>query len=336
MAAAQIPSLYEPINEYKPFAPGIGIVDGPFEYLTIAGVRLTLPFTTRMTVVKLDSGDLFLHSPVAFDAALARHLQSMGTIRHLVSSNQFHYAHIGEWSRAFPEAITWASPGARQRARARRIDVQFEKELGSAPPAEWRNEIDQTAIPGGFFGEIIFFHKVSKALILTDTIINLELDKIDQPWRLATRITGMYHAANSFLECAFRFCCRERRHELPWRRSYRGTLTPLFSAMGVASRRAPIRFSSVCSTELCKNTDPNLNRQARRRDRVASLSLESIVALRNRLVYFSPTVFRLPRGVASRRSSHRSRDTGSLHSLRMRDSPTLSMSERKTKIQNAH
>ena len=193
MAAAQIPSLYEPINEYKPFAPGIGIVDGPFEYLTIAGVRLPLPFTTRMTVVKLDSGDLFLHSPVAFDAALARHLQSMGTIRHLVSSNQFHYAHIGEWSRAFPEAITWASPGARQRARARRIDVQFEKELGSAPPAEWRNEIDQTAIPGGFFGEIIFFHKASKALILTDTIINLELDKIDQPWRLATRITGMYH-----------------------------------------------------------------------------------------------------------------------------------------------
>ena len=27
-----------PINQYKPFAPGIGIVDGPFEYLTSAGV----------------------------------------------------------------------------------------------------------------------------------------------------------------------------------------------------------------------------------------------------------------------------------------------------------
>jgi hypothetical protein len=26
----------------------------------------------------------------------------MGTIRHLVSPNQFHYAHIGEWSKAFP------------------------------------------------------------------------------------------------------------------------------------------------------------------------------------------------------------------------------------------
>jgi hypothetical protein len=51
-------SLYEPINIYKPVAPNIGIVDGPFEYLTVGGVKLPLPFTTRMTVVRL-SGRLF-------------------------------------------------------------------------------------------------------------------------------------------------------------------------------------------------------------------------------------------------------------------------------------
>ena len=186
-------SLYEPINKYKPLASGIGIVDGPFEYLTMAGVRLPLPFTTRMTVVQLRGGDLFLHSPTAFDADLARQLQTMGTIRHLVSPNQFHYAHVGEWSRAFPEAITWASPGTRSRARARRVDVQFKADIGSAPPPDWREEIDQTRIPGGIFGETVFFHKASKTLILTDTIINLELDKINQPWRFAARITGMYH-----------------------------------------------------------------------------------------------------------------------------------------------
>jgi hypothetical protein len=42
-------SLYEPINTYKAVAPNIGIVDGPFEYLTVGGVKLPLPFTTRMT-----------------------------------------------------------------------------------------------------------------------------------------------------------------------------------------------------------------------------------------------------------------------------------------------
>ena len=61
------------------------------------------PFTTRMTVVQLSNGDLFLHSPIAFDAALATHLQSLGRVRHLVSPNRGHYAHIGEWARDFPE-----------------------------------------------------------------------------------------------------------------------------------------------------------------------------------------------------------------------------------------
>jgi len=42
-------SLYEPINVYKPVAPDIGIIDGSLEYLTVAGIRLPLPFTTRMT-----------------------------------------------------------------------------------------------------------------------------------------------------------------------------------------------------------------------------------------------------------------------------------------------
>ncbi len=30
-------------------------------------------------------------------------------------------------------------------------------------------------------------------MILADTIINIELDKITEPWRTATKLTGMYH-----------------------------------------------------------------------------------------------------------------------------------------------
>jgi hypothetical protein len=95
-------SLYEPINVYKPVAPNVGIVDGPFEYLTAGGVRLPLPFTTRMTVGRLSNGDLFLHSPIKFDGGLANKLLGLGAVRHLVSPNQFHYAHIGSGQRHFP------------------------------------------------------------------------------------------------------------------------------------------------------------------------------------------------------------------------------------------
>lgn len=185
--------LYDPINVYKAVAPNIGIVDGPFEYLTALGIRMPLPFTTRMTVVRLVNGDLFLHSPIAFDERLAIEIRALGRIRHLVSPNQFHYAHIGEWANAFPGTIPWASPGVRSRARARRVDVIFKRDLEEQPPSEWSEEIDQVLVPGGIFKEFVFFHKASKTLILTDTIINLELEKVTQPWRAFTKLSGMYY-----------------------------------------------------------------------------------------------------------------------------------------------
>ncbi|USJ28613.1 DUF4336 domain-containing protein [Ensifer adhaerens] len=186
-------SLYEPINVYKTLAPDIGIVDGPLEYLTVGGIRLPLPFTTRITVVHLSNDDLFLHSPIKFDERLAKELRGLGRVRHLVSPNQFHYAHIGEWARAVPEAIAWASPRVRRRARARHVDVDFTRDLDVTAPEEWSRDIDQLLFPGGYFKEFIFFHKDSRTLILTDTIINIELDKIDEPWRTLTKLTGMHH-----------------------------------------------------------------------------------------------------------------------------------------------
>ena len=186
-------TLYEPINVYKPIAPDIGVVDGPIEYLTSAGIRMPMPFTTRMTVVRLKNGDLFLHSPIAFDEGLAAELSELGTIRHLVSPNQFHYAHIGEWQKAYPDAVAWASPGVRRRARARRVEIRFDADLQPDPSEAWRRELDQTLVPGGIFKEFVFFHQASATLILTDTIMNIELDKIGEPWRTATRLSGMYH-----------------------------------------------------------------------------------------------------------------------------------------------
>jgi hypothetical protein len=95
MSANDVSSLYEPINEYEPFAARIGIVDGPFEYVSTIGMKLPRPFTTRMTVVQLATGDLFLHSPIAFDATLATKLGSLGRIRRLVSPNRGHITHGG-------------------------------------------------------------------------------------------------------------------------------------------------------------------------------------------------------------------------------------------------
>jgi hypothetical protein len=74
-----------------------------------------------------------------------------------------------------------AAPRVRQRARARHVDVEFTKNLDANAPDEWREELDQLLFPDGYFKEFIFFHRSSKTLIVTDTIINLEWDKISEP-----------------------------------------------------------------------------------------------------------------------------------------------------------
>lgn len=165
-------------------------MDGPFEYVSMLGRELPWPFTTRMTVLQLKNGDLFLHSAIKYDSWLAQDLQQMRTIRHLVSPNKLHYAHIEEWSRAFPDAVSWASPGVRERTRSRRIDVAFKRDLGETAPPEWQGEIDQLIIPSGSFQEVVFFHRASKTLLLADTIMNFELDKLKQPYRLIARLSG--------------------------------------------------------------------------------------------------------------------------------------------------
>ncbi len=187
MQADVFSPLYEPINTYKPFAPMIGVADGPFEYVVLAGIKMPLAFTTRMTIVQLANGDLFLHSPIAFDPALAERLRSMGTVRHLVSPNRGHYAHVGEWGRAFPNAVTWASPGVRQRARSVGIEVCFERDLGPDAPDDWRDEMDQTIIPGAVLEEVVFFHRSSRTLIVADTIMNFELERLTQPLRMIAK-----------------------------------------------------------------------------------------------------------------------------------------------------
>lgn len=187
-------SLYEPINVYKPIAEGIGVVDGPLVHMTYPGLPfLKIPFPTRMTVVKLPAGDLWLHSPIAYEPSLADALSAIGPIRHLVSPNKIHYANIAAWKAAFPEAAAWASPGVRERARDRAIPVAFDADLSQNAPDAWQDCLKQTVIQGGFMDEVVFFHTQSRTLILADGIENFELDKIKQPYRFLVWATGAYH-----------------------------------------------------------------------------------------------------------------------------------------------
>jgi len=158
---------YRPIQVLKMVAKDIWIVDGPL--IKFKGVS----FPTRMTVVRLSSGELFIHSPIEINQNLKEEIEKLGEVKHLVSPNRIHYWWIGEWKALYPNAISWASPGSR--GASRKAGWEFDKDLSDEPEIEWREDIEQLIVKGSrILEEVVFYHKDSNTLILADLIENFE------------------------------------------------------------------------------------------------------------------------------------------------------------------
>ena len=177
---------YLPLDTLKPVAEDIHIVD------SLAPGLLSKTLPARMTVIRLPGGNLLLHSPTRFRVTLKSALERLGPIRHLVAPNLAHWSFLPGWQRTFPEAITWAAPGVRERSAPRKKGVRVDRELGDTAPAEWGGAIELVIIPGAMsFHEAALFHKPTRTLVLADTVINLEPPKIPAVMRPVARLFGM-------------------------------------------------------------------------------------------------------------------------------------------------
>src|SRR5690349_12115477 len=92
-------AAYPPLDTLKPVAPDIWIVDGA--PIHPGGV----PMPVRMTVIRLASGDLFLHSPIRHSPELQTEISRLGPIRHLVAPSFGHWMFLKAWQDANPKAI---------------------------------------------------------------------------------------------------------------------------------------------------------------------------------------------------------------------------------------
>jgi hypothetical protein len=177
---------YAPLNVLKPLADDVWIVDGPeirFKYALIG-----VPFPTRMTVVRLPGGGVWIHSPVAPDEALMQQVSETGEVRFLIAPNTLHYWWVPDWKARFPDAEVHAVPGLEHAAKR---SLKMDCTLGETPPAAWAKAIDQVMVRGDILTEAAFFHRPSRTLILTDLIENFELSRVRGFWlRLLLRLGG--------------------------------------------------------------------------------------------------------------------------------------------------
>ncbi len=139
----------------------IWIADGP------AVSFYGFPYPTRTAMVRLDSGDLWVWSPIELDSQLRAEVDDLGPVRHLVSPNKIHHLFLGAWADAWPEARLYASPGLARRRR----DLTFYAELGNTPDAAWEGQIDQVVIGGSVvMNEVVFFHRRSATCLVCDLV----------------------------------------------------------------------------------------------------------------------------------------------------------------------
>ncbi|MEJ1967479.1 MAG: DUF4336 domain-containing protein [Rhizomicrobium sp.] len=145
----------------QPFGENIWLADGPVT--AVLGFR----YPTRMAVILLSGGALFIWSPIPLSEELRAAVDALGDVRYVIAPNSLHHLFLGEWRRAYPGARLYAPPGL----RARRKDIAFDGDLGDAPAPEWSEDIDQVLVRGNAIAtEAVFFHRKSRTAIFTDLI----------------------------------------------------------------------------------------------------------------------------------------------------------------------
>ena len=179
-------ATYPPLDTLKPIAENVWIVDsGP---IRPGGV----PLPVRMTVLRLENGDLLLHSPTGLTEALVAALQALGPVRHLVAPNIAHWTFLKDWQQRFPDAVTWAAPGLRDRGQVQASGLRLDRDLSEQAPPEWSAEIEQGIIQGAGYVEVYFFHRPSRTLILTDVIQHMHSARLPAVTRAFVLLSGAH------------------------------------------------------------------------------------------------------------------------------------------------
>ena len=168
---------------------------------------LGMSLGTRMTIIRLADGGIWLHSPIAPTPALMQQIDALGPITAIVAPNKFHHLFLKHWLTTYLSARVYAPPGLRRK----RPDIRFNEDLGDAPPESWADQIDQTIFSGSrAFDEVVFYHRRSGVLILTDLIVNVRAETQSLIGRIVGSLDGVAYP-NGATPRLYRLSMRDNR-----------------------------------------------------------------------------------------------------------------------------
>ena len=163
-----------------PFSEKCWIVNADFKQF---GVHLG----GRMTIIEVSENRYWVHSPVFPSAGFINNMKHGSTITAVVMPNLYHHKYLNHFQRLFPKARYFAPSGYEEKVKSARIDEEISEKN--------QRDFGIQAIP--ILGmprvnEWVFFHKLSKTLIISDLLFNI---CNSQSWmtRIVMWLNGAYN-----------------------------------------------------------------------------------------------------------------------------------------------
>jgi hypothetical protein len=113
-----------------------------------------------MTILRTRGHELVIHNPIRLEESAYSRLETLGLVAHIVAPNRFHNSDGAFYRTRFPLARFYP-PGS--------INLSW--------PHALRREVDAIQVDGlRLLNEAVFFHAISKTLIVTDLVFNMQVN----------------------------------------------------------------------------------------------------------------------------------------------------------------
>lgn len=156
----------------RAIAKNIWVQEQPLKFLG-------LEVGTRMTVIRLKNGELIVISPIQANETVIEELNEIGNVSLLIAPNLYHHLFLSDFKAIYPKAKILAPPGL----ELKRPDIPIDRKLEEKGQIGTDREVEYLLFAGlkffdlkGFsiLNEIVFLHRESHTLILTDTAYHFD------------------------------------------------------------------------------------------------------------------------------------------------------------------
>jgi len=128
----------------------------------------------RGTVVKTRANNLLVFSPVALTPLVKAKIEDLGAqVKFLVAPDYEHHLFIGEWKKAYPQAVVIGVEGLPDKRKDVNFDYVFTKDESLTLPQSFTDEFDAVYFPGFVNKDLVVYHRPTKTLLEADLLFNL-------------------------------------------------------------------------------------------------------------------------------------------------------------------